>query len=81
MMKDKFFKRLSSSPKKKADETLKSIKYCIDTYQEFIGDRLLENSNENNLLDYIQYLRDEENKDSSIALHCAKLRQFFCFLL
>lgn len=80
MMKDKFFKRLSSSPKKKADETLKSIKYCINTYQEFIGNKLIENSTENDLLDYIEYLREnEKNKESSIALHCAKLRQFFAF--
>lgn len=77
MMKEKFLKRLNVN--KKADATLKSIKYCIGTYQEFIGNKLLEDSTENDLLDYIQSLRDTENGEGSIALHKAKLRQFFAF--
>jgi hypothetical protein len=46
-MKEKFLKSLSMN--KKAKSTLKSIRYSINSYSSFIGDKLLEDSNENNL--------------------------------
>lgn len=69
----------SLSMNKKAEETLKSIKYCINTYSSFIDNKPLEQTTENILLDFIQNLRDKNISEGSIALHKAKLRQFFAF--
>ncbi len=76
-MKEKFLKRISIN--KKAEATLKSIEYCINTYNSFIDNKSLEDTTENDLLEYIEYLRNEGHGEGSIALHKAKLRQFFAF--
>ncbi|MCX9084075.1 MAG: tyrosine-type recombinase/integrase [Candidatus Methanoperedens sp.] len=76
-MKDKFIKRLSLNKKSKA--TLKSINFAMRHYSSFLGNKPLENSTEDDLLDYIQKLRDDGNIESSIALYRSKLRQFFNF--
>lgn len=76
-MKDKFIKRLSLNKKSKA--TMKSIHFAITHYNTFLDNKPLEESTEDDILDYIQHLRDEGNIESSISLYKSKLRQFFNF--
>jgi len=55
---------------------MKSILFAMNHYSIFLGNKL-EDSTEDDILDYIQYLRDEGNAESSISLYKSKLRQFF----
>lgn len=76
-MKDKFIKRLSLN--KKSKSTMKSILFAINHYSSFLSNKPLENSTEDDILEYIQHLREEGNAESSISLYKSKLRQFFTF--
>lgn len=73
-MKDKFIKSLSINKKSKA--TMKSILFAMNHYSIFLGNKP-EDSTEDDLLEYIQHLRDEGNAESSISLYKSKLKQFF----
>ncbi len=77
------FLEFIKSDKKLSKNTLESYQRDVLQYQEYLEEKKMDYKevNNENLLDYLEYLKDLDKKASTISRHLASIRLFYQYLL
>lgn len=67
--------------KKHSVNTVKAYREDLGEYQTFLGELVVENSDKENLLDFVIYLHQRELSNRSIARKLSAIKSFFIYLL
>ncbi len=79
----KLFLDFLKNDKKLSDNTLQSYRRDIEQYEKYIEENKINylKVTEDTILEYMQYLRDENKKESTISRNLASIRSFYQYLI
>ena len=79
----KLFLDFLKDDKKLSDNTLQSYRRDIEQYEKYVSDNKINNLKvtEETILEYIEYLREENKKESTISRSLASIRSFYQYLI
>ena len=79
----KLFLDFLKDDKKLSDNTLQSYKRDIEQYEKYVSDNKINylKVTEETILEYMEYLREENKKESTISRSLASIRSFYQYLI
>ena len=79
----KLFLDLLKDDKKLSDNTLQSYRRDIEQYEKYVSDNKINylKVTEETILEYMEYLREENKKESTISRSLASIRSFYQYLI
>ena len=79
----KLFLDFLKNDKKLSDNTLQSYRRDIEQYEKYVSDNQINylKVTEENILEYMDYLREENKKESTISRSLASIRSFYQYLI
>ena len=79
----KLFLDFLKDDKKLSDNTLQSYRRDIEQYEKYVSDNQINylKATEENILEYMDYLREENKKESTISRSLASIRSFYQYLI
>ena len=79
----KLFLDFLKDDKKLSDNTLKSYRRDIEQYEKYVSDNKINylKVTEETILEYMEYLREENKKESTISRSLASIRSFYQYLI
>lgn len=79
----KLFLDFLKDDKKLSDNTLQSYRRDIEQYEKYVSDNKINylKATEETILEYMEYLREENKKESTISRSLASIRSFYQYLI
>ena len=79
----KLFLDFLKNDKKLSDNTLQSYRRDIEQYEKYVSDNRINylKATEDTILEYMEYLREENKKESTISRSLASIRSFYQYLI
>lgn len=79
----KLFLDFLKDDKKLSDNTLQSYRRDIEQYEKYVSDNRINylKATEDTILEYMEYLREENKKESTISRSLASIRSFYQYLI
>ena len=79
----KLFLDFLKDDKKLSDNTLQSYRRDIEQYEKYVSDNKINylKVTEETILEYMEYLREENKKESTISRSLASIRSFYQYLI
>ena len=79
----KLFLDFLKDDKKLSDNTLQSYRRDIEQYEKYVSDNKINylKETEETILEYMEYLREENKKESTISRSLASIRSFYQYLI
>ena len=79
----KLFLDFLRDDKKLSDNTLQSYRRDIEQYEKYVSDNKINylKATEETILEYMEYLREENKKESTISRSLASIRSFYQYLI
>ena len=79
----KLFLDFLKDDKKLSDNTLQSYRRDIEQYEKYVSDNKINylKVTEETILEYMEYLREENKKESTISRNLASIRSFYQYLI
>ena len=79
----KLFFEFLENDKKLSDNTLQSYRRDIEQYEKYVSDNKINylKVTEETILEYMEYLREENKKESTISRSLASIRSFYQYLI
>ena len=79
----KLFLDFLKDDKKLSDNTLQSYRRDIEQYEKYVSDNQINylKATEETILEYMEYLREENKKESTISRSLASIRSFYQYLI
>ena len=79
----KLFLEFLQNEKKLSDNTLQSYRRDIEQYEKYVSDNKINylKVTEETILEYMEYLREENKKESTISRSLASIRSFYQYLI
>ena len=79
----KLFLDFLKNDKKLSDNTLQSYRRDIEQYEEYVANNKINylKVTQDTILEYMEYLREENKKESTISRSLASIRSFYQYLI
>ena len=77
----KLFLSFLKDDKKLSENTLQSYRRDIEQYEKYVSENKINYLTEETITDYMEYLREENKKESTISRSLASIRSFYQYLI